>query len=137
MDPVAFILLAAISGLFIGALARLVIPGRDPMSIFQTMLVGVAGSLTAGLITHYLFDREGVPGLLLSLLCAAILVFAIRKFRERQVGPTAQSRSMGGTPFGGSGQMTTSVRFMPGCLIGSLLASVALTVLLNLILRAF
>ena len=134
MDILAFILTAAIGGLVIGALARLVIPGRDPMSIFQTMLVGVAGSLTAGIITYYLFAREGFPGLLLSVVCAALLVFAIRKVRERQVGP-AMTEERGSTF--GSAQTTSSVRFMPGCLIGSLLASVILTVLLNLLIRAF
>lgn len=136
MDPISFILLTALSGLLVGALARLLIPGPDPLSIFQTMLVGVAGSLTAGLITQYVFDRQGGLGLLLAVVCAAVLVFAIRKFRERQAGPAPQTRSAGASPFGG-GQMNTSVRFMPGCLIGSLIASVVLTVLLNLLIRAF
>jgi uncharacterized membrane protein YeaQ/YmgE (transglycosylase-associated protein family) len=135
VDPVSFILLAVVGGLLIGGLARLIIPGPDPMSIFQTMLVGVAGALAAGLITHYVFDREGAPGILLSVLCAAILVFAIRKARERQVqSPMSPGPAVGG-PFG-SGQMHTSVHFMPGCLIFSLLASVILTIVLNLILRA-
>ena len=136
MDPIAFILFAALSGIVVGAIARLIIPGRDPMSILQTMLVGVAGSLIAALITYYLFDREAAPGLLLSVICAAVLVFAIRKYRERQGGPDVAGGPVGGSPFGG-GQMTTSVRFMPGCLVGSLLISVFLTVVLNLLLRAF
>lgn len=139
MDAVSFILLAAVTGLFVGALARLIIPGRDPMSIFQTMLVGVAGSLAAGLITYYVFDREGVPGILPSVVCAAVLVFAIRKVRERQLGPNAQAQARpsafgGGTQLGGS---SMGFRFMPGCLIGSIVASIALTVLLNLLIRAF
>ena len=32
-------------------MARLALPGKDPMTIGQTMLVGIAGSLIAGLIT--------------------------------------------------------------------------------------
>ena len=136
MDPIAFILFAALSGIVVGAIARLIIPGRDPMSIPQTMLVGVAGSLIAALITYYLFDREAAPGLLLSIVCAAVLVFAIRKFRERQGGAAPAAGGMAGSPFG-SGQMTTGVRFMPGCLVTSLLLSVFLTVFLNLLLRAF
>jgi len=136
MDPIAFILFAALSGIVVGAIARLIIPGRDPMSILQTMLVGVAGSLIAALITYYLFDREAAPGLLLSVVCAAVLVFAIRKFRERQGGAAPAAGGMAGSPFG-SGQMQTSVRFMPGCLVTSLLLSVFLTVVLNLVLRAF
>src|SRR5687767_13008447 len=113
MDPIAFILFAALSGIVVGAIARLIVPGPDPMSIFQTMLVGVGGSLIAALVTYYLFDREAAPGLLLSVVCAAVLVFALRKLRERQGGTAAAPQPMGGTPFG-SGQMTTSVRFMPG-----------------------
>ncbi len=140
MDPVSLILLSIVGGLLVGALARFVIPGRDPMSIFQTMLVGVAGSLTAYLITRYAFDKEGSPGLLLSVVCAAILVFAIRKIRERQVGPggtAAGSPAAGASPLGFGGGTGMQVRFMPGCLVGSLLASVILTVLLNLLIRAF
>jgi uncharacterized membrane protein YeaQ/YmgE (transglycosylase-associated protein family) len=135
VDPISFILLAVVGGLLIGGLARLIVPGPDPMSIFQTMLVGVAGALAAGLITHYVFGREGVPGILLSVLCAAILVFAIRKARDRQgQSPMPAGPAVGG-PFG-SRQMHTSVHFMPGCLIFSLLASVILTIVLNLLLRA-
>lgn len=132
MEVVGFILLLAVSGLFIGALARLLLPGRDPMSILETMLVGVAGSLIAGLVAHYVFDSDRGGGLLLSLLCALVLVFAVRKFRQRYAPEEAASP----TAFGG-GNIHTEVRFMPGCLVFSLLASVVLTVLLNLLVRAF
>jgi uncharacterized membrane protein YeaQ/YmgE (transglycosylase-associated protein family) len=84
MGTVGFIIAIAISGLVVGALGRLLLPGRDPMSIFQTMLVGVAGSLAAGLIAYHAFDRNEGPGFLLSVLCAVLIVFAIRKLRERQ-----------------------------------------------------
>ncbi len=137
MDTVLYILALAGTGLLVGALARLGLPGRDPMSIFQTMLVGVAGSLIAGLITYYLFDSEAGPGILLSVLCALVIVFAVRKIRERQLGgasPAPQSSALGGGGLGGTGMQ---VRFMPGCLITSLLFSVILTVLLNLLIRAF
>jgi len=138
MDPASLILSSIVLGIIVGPLARLIIPGPDPMSILQTMLVGVAGSLSAYLITRYVFDHEGAPGLLPSVLCAAILVFAVRKLRERQLGPegAAGSRSAGASPLG-FGQSNIQVRFMPGCLVGSLLASVILTVLLNLLIRAF
>lgn len=136
MDAIGFILLAALSGLVVGALARLIIPGPDPMSVLQTMLVGVAGSIVAGLITYYAFDRQGAPGILLAVVCSAVLVFAIRKLRERQLGPAANPRLATLEQPGrlvGSG---VQVRFMPGCLIFSLLASLFLTVMLNLVLRA-
>ena len=133
MDTVLYVIGLAFSGLVVGALARLALPGRDPMSIFQTMLVGVAGSLIAGLVTRYAFDRSEGPGFLLAFLCTLVLVFAVRKLRERQLGPSAAPAAQ--SPLGaGSGMQ---VRFMPGCLIGSLLLSLGLTLLLNLLIRAF
>jgi uncharacterized membrane protein YeaQ/YmgE (transglycosylase-associated protein family) len=82
-----FILLLALMGLVLGALGRLLLPGPDPMSVLQTMLVGVAGSLVAGLIAYYAFDEREGPGFLLSLLCTIGIVYAIRKVRERRAGP--------------------------------------------------
>ncbi len=133
METVAYVFGLALSGLFVGALARLALPGRDPMSIFQTMLVGIAGSLIAGLISYYVFDSDRAAGILLSVLCALAIVFAVRKLRERQLGEHATSARQPAA-FGGSGMQ---VSFMPGCLVTSLLISVVLTVLLNLLLRAF
>ena len=139
MEAIGYILVLFLNGLLVGALARLLVPCPDPMSIFQTTLVGVTGSLIAGLITYYAFDEARAWGFAIALLWAVAIVFAIRKFRERQLGPEAQRRPasggmLGGGPAGGSG---TTVRFMPGCLIGSLFASLILTLLLNLLLRAF
>lgn len=135
MEVVGYVIGLLATGLLVGALARLLLPGRDPMSIFETILVGVAGALIAGLITYYLFDRQAGPGILLSVLCAIAIVFAVRKLRERQLGSAAAQRSASITPEG-SGFGGTQVRFFPGCLVGSLLISLLLTVGLNLLLRA-
>jgi uncharacterized membrane protein YeaQ/YmgE (transglycosylase-associated protein family) len=132
METVAYILGLALTGLLVGALARLALPGRDPMSIFETMLAGVAGTLIAGLVSYYAFDREAAPGILLSMIPAVAIVFAVRKLRERQVGPQARSSAPGVGGF-----QTTGVTFMPGCLITSLLISLFLTLVLNLLIRAF
>jgi uncharacterized membrane protein YeaQ/YmgE (transglycosylase-associated protein family) len=83
MDVVLYIIAVALTGLVLGALARLLLPGRDPMTLFQTMLVGITGSLVAGLIAYYAFDRDEGPGFLFALLCTLVLVFAVRKLRER------------------------------------------------------
>jgi uncharacterized membrane protein YeaQ/YmgE (transglycosylase-associated protein family) len=56
------------------------------MTIFQTILVGIAGSLVAGLIAYYVFDKEEGPGFLFSVICAIAIVYAVRKYRERSVG---------------------------------------------------
>lgn len=133
MEIVGYILLLALSGLAIGALARLLLPGRDPMSLLETMLAGVGGSLVAGLIAYYVFDREEGAGLLLSLLCTILIVYAVRKFRQR-VEP---ERAAGGPMTFNRGNVQTQVHFFPGCLLFSLGASLFLTIVLNLIVRAF
>ena len=84
MSLIAYLLLLAVSGLVVGALARLALPGRDPMSILMTMLVGIAGSLAAGAVYALVFNRNG-GGILLSVLFATAIVYLIR-------------RSRGGTP---------------------------------------
>jgi len=129
---IAYIFLLALSGLLIGALARLLLIGPDPMSILETMLAGVGGSLIAGLVAYYVFNRSTGPGLLLSVICAMGIVYAVRKYRQRaEPDPRA-----GGPMTFGSGNVHTRVHFFPGCLVFSLLASLVLTVLLNLIVRA-
>lgn len=88
MDVILFIIGLLLTGLIVGALGRLLLPGRDPMSIMQTIALGIAASLVAGLIGYYAFDKEEGPGFLFSVICAVALVYAVRKLRERNaVGP--------------------------------------------------
>jgi uncharacterized membrane protein YeaQ/YmgE (transglycosylase-associated protein family) len=134
VEAIAYVIALVFNGLIVGALGRLVVPGRDPMSILQTILVGIAASLAGGLVTYYAFDESAWAGFLIALLCAAALVFAIRKFRERQLGSAAATRPRGSSSALNQG---VQVRTMPGCLVGSLVASLILTVLLNLLIRAF
>jgi uncharacterized membrane protein YeaQ/YmgE (transglycosylase-associated protein family) len=89
MSVLLYIIAIAFTGLILGALARLVLPGRDPMTLTQTMLVGISGSLIAGLIAYYAFDRREGPGFLFALLCTVLLVYAIRKIRQRSVAGTS------------------------------------------------
>jgi uncharacterized membrane protein YeaQ/YmgE (transglycosylase-associated protein family) len=133
VDVIAYIFLLALSGLVIGALARLLLIGPDPMSILETMLAGIGGSLIAGLIAYYLFDRNTGPGLLISVICTMGIVYAVRKYRQRTAPPTSTQPFT----FGQGSNVHTQVHFFPGCLVFSLLASIVLTVLLNLIVRAF
>ncbi len=74
-----YLLLIALWGLIIGAFARLALPGRDPMSIWMTMGIGVGGSLIAGLIANALFNRAA--GFLLSLIFAVGILYVIRRSR--------------------------------------------------------
>jgi uncharacterized membrane protein YeaQ/YmgE (transglycosylase-associated protein family) len=65
-------------GLLVGGLGRLAIPGPNPMSIGQTILVGLGGSFVGGLIGRALFGRNG-GGLLLAVLCAAGIVYFLQR----------------------------------------------------------
>lgn len=76
-----------IVGLIVGGLARLFVPGPDPMGIGMTMLIGIAGSYIAGILV-YTFHGRGGAGFVLSVLCAIGLVYAVRRSRARHLrGP--------------------------------------------------
>ena len=85
---ITFILLLVLTGLIVGALARLALPGPDPMGIGQTILVGIGGSLIAGIIGRLLFGGRG-GGFLLALVCSVGIVYLIRRSRERRVATPA------------------------------------------------
>jgi uncharacterized membrane protein YeaQ/YmgE (transglycosylase-associated protein family) len=69
----------AVVGLVTGALARLALPGRDPMTLWETMAIGVLGSLIAGIVTWAIWGRGA--GFLLSFLVAVGLVYLVRRSR--------------------------------------------------------
>ena len=80
------IIIALIIGLIAGALAKLVMPGRDPGGVVITMLLGVAGSVVAYLLGRVVgwYDEPGEgPGIIASILGAMILLglyrFAVRR----------------------------------------------------------
>jgi uncharacterized membrane protein YeaQ/YmgE (transglycosylase-associated protein family) len=82
---ITFIILLVLTGLVVGALGRLGLPGPDPMSIGQTILVGIGGSLAAGIIGRLLFGGRG-GGFILAVLCSLGIVYLIRRSRERRAG---------------------------------------------------
>ena len=71
-------------GLIIGALAKLVMPGRDPGGIIVTMLLGIAGSLIAGFLGRALgwYDASQGAGLIMSVIGAILLLVVYRLFRR-------------------------------------------------------
>lgn len=81
MSLLGFILATFVSGLIVGALARLALPGRDPMSIWMTAAVGAAGSLGAGLLVALLTDGRYGAGFLASFAGAFLIVYLIRRSR--------------------------------------------------------
>ncbi len=87
MSLIVYLIVLAATGLVVGGLGRLALPGRDPMTIPQTMLVGLAGSFAAGLVAMALFDGRNGGGLLLSVVFATLFVWLIRRSRTRHAGP--------------------------------------------------
>ena len=82
MSWLLYLISLAFWGLIIGAFARLALPGKDPMSIPMTMLVGIAGSLIGGVILYLITGgRYFGGGWLASLACATGLVYLIRRSR--------------------------------------------------------
>ena len=80
---ITYIIGLILSGLIVGALGRLAIPGPNPMSIGLTILVGVGGSLLGGLVGNLLFNRPG--GLILAVLGAALIVWLLQRNQSRRL----------------------------------------------------
>jgi len=76
-----YLIALAVGGLIIGAFARLALPGKDPMTIPQTMLVGIGGTFAAGLLVRLFFGPHYTAGFLASLVCATVIVYLIRRSR--------------------------------------------------------
>lgn len=67
-------------GLIVGALAKLLVPGRDPGGIFVTMLLGIAGSILAGYFGRVagLYAPGQSAGFIMSVLGAVVLLLIYR-----------------------------------------------------------
>lgn len=74
------ILWMLIIGLVIGALAKFIMPGKDPGGILITMLIGVAGSLIAGFLGRSLgwYNQGESAGIIASIVGSLILLAGYR-----------------------------------------------------------
>lgn len=85
-----FLIVLLIVGLLAGALARLLVPGRDPMSLGQTWLLGVVGSFVGGFLGFVLFGADlddglvQTSGLLGSIVGAVIALLVYRAVKGRR-----------------------------------------------------
>ena len=80
MTLLAYLVALAVTGIFVGALARLALPGRDPLTLWQTMLVGWAGSFGTGLLSYALVGEE-YGGITVSILGATVVMYFVRRSR--------------------------------------------------------
>ncbi len=86
-----FILYLVVVGLIAGAIARLLVPGRDPMGVLGTMALGIVGSFVGGFLGYVLFGvdfDEGAfqaAGIVGSIIGAVITLVLYRLFNRRSV----------------------------------------------------
>lgn len=100
------LLLVVLSGFLIGGLARLALPGPDPLPLGPTVLLGLAGSIVGGGLAAALFgashafDTSGhiFVTLLLEIGAAAVILALYRRFVQRRplTGPGAYAFPMRG-----------------------------------------
>jgi uncharacterized membrane protein YeaQ/YmgE (transglycosylase-associated protein family) len=71
----------AIIGLIVGALAKFIMPGRDPGGLLITMLIGVAGAFLAGFLGRLAgwYEPGQGAGLIASVLGALLLLWIYRR----------------------------------------------------------
>ena len=67
-----FIIFLLLAGLVVGALGRVIHPGRDDMSLGVTLLIGIAAMLIAGLVVRPLIGFGG--GFVTAVIVAVVLV---------------------------------------------------------------
>jgi uncharacterized membrane protein YeaQ/YmgE (transglycosylase-associated protein family) len=88
MGIVLYLIFLFVIGLVVGGLARLLLPGRDPMSVWMTVLVGLCGTFSAGLFSWYVLHRHG-GGLVLSVLFSMLVVWIYRRTHVAGYGSRA------------------------------------------------
>jgi len=85
-----FLILLIVWGFIVGGLARLALPGPDPMPWYATLGLGLGGSLIGGIIARLLIGTAG--GLIFAVLGAMLLLYLYRRFAQGRgiTGPSAR-----------------------------------------------
>src|SRR5262249_10187719 len=116
----AFIVILLIVGLIAGAIARLVVPGRDQMSLLATLGLGIVGSFVGGFLQNLVFlhtvslfalHPAGVLGSIIGSIIVLLIspIFVRRRHpdfwsqRERQGGPARPATGLARQPVAGRG----------------------------------
>ena len=81
MSLIVFLIFLAVEGLIVGAFARLALPGKDPLTIPQTIGVGLAGSFIGGLLTYAISGGRNAGGFFVAFVCTVGLVYLVRRHR--------------------------------------------------------
>ena len=81
---VSYIIVLIVVGLIAGAVARLLVPGRDPIGVLGTIVLGIAGSFVGGFVWNLIeYDRFAphrfhVAGIIGSILGAVAVLILMR-----------------------------------------------------------
>ena len=79
---VAALLVMALIGLIVGAIARLLVPGPTPLGLLGTMAAGIAGSWLGGFVGKLLFGPNYTPGWIISIIGAMVVVALVSRRRS-------------------------------------------------------
>jgi uncharacterized membrane protein YeaQ/YmgE (transglycosylase-associated protein family) len=85
-----FIVVLLVVGLIAGALARLLVPGKDPIGLLGTWLLGVLGSFVGGFLGYALFGHDiqdgavQLSGIIGSVIGAVVLLLIWRAYSHRR-----------------------------------------------------
>jgi len=88
---IGFILFLLIVGAIAGFVARLIVPGRDPMGVGATILLGIVGSFIGGFLGYILFRKDAsegafqAAGIIGSIIGAVIALLIYRALNRRTV----------------------------------------------------
>ncbi len=121
-----FVIAILISGLWTGALARLALPGPDPMPLWLTITIGLAGSVVGAAVGDASSNGNGYVVSFLSLGVAIALVAAYRHFVQKRpiVGPGAMKFPERGLGVEHQRERLRKAGIDPDALAGSLLRPV-------------
>jgi uncharacterized membrane protein YeaQ/YmgE (transglycosylase-associated protein family) len=79
---ILFLIVLFVGGIIIGGLARLALPGPDPMSIPMTAALGIGGSIVGGIVSRIFFGYAG--GFVFAFLGALLLLYLHRRFVQHR-----------------------------------------------------
>jgi len=79
MQTILFLISMVAAGLIVGGLARLVLPGKDPIGWLGTFMLGIVGSFLGGITEALIAGERNVFGLVAAVFFAALLLYVVRR----------------------------------------------------------
>ena len=88
---IGFLISMFVIGIIAGFLARLLVPGRDPMGFWATVLLGIIGSFIGGFLGYVLFGKDldegalqasGIIGSVIGAVIALLIYSAMTRSRR-------------------------------------------------------